>query len=1410
MLASTHFDPVIGVDIHIVLVPAPPAPPIPTPVPMPFMGMVFDPVGLVVGAAVSTALSGSPGLVSVNLLPATNGGTSVLQTITVPHLPAPGVAFARGLPGNDAELFMGSLDVSFAGTLCVRLGELALSCSDPVRLPTSAVLALPKGRPVLVMRAPVPDVTAMAMAAAFRAIGRALAPLIRAGRRLFRFIRRAARACARGAAGRALLALERALARMRPNRLRSRVPNGRCHSTGHPVDVATGRMFTEAVDFELPGPLPLRFERRYDSSLSWRDGALGPGWSHTLDQALWRERGKVVLRSDDGRELEFHTYHLPDRTIVPGQEVFLETDRLTLRCLDEERWEVEDHLGVRRTFAPVGPDRTTKLIEIRSRAGHRIELHHDDAGHLEWARDACGRLVRFTHDGLGRLTEIKLPLMHERGWSVYRRFHYDAAGDLVAVEDATGARWRFEYVRHLMVRETDRAGLSFYFQYDGLGSGARCIRTWGDGGIYDHVIDYDVANRRTIVEDSVGGRTVYEMDALGHVIAVTDPAGATARYAHDGDSGQVTLEVDPLGAQTRRAYDEHGNLTRLEGPDGAVVEIGWDAHASPVRVRDPLGHEHHYAYDEDGQLVAHWRPDGAHTHYEWRDGLLRRVTDGAGSVTALEYDAHKQLTRLTLPNEAALTYRYDGRGQLVRADDPRGGRARMRYDAEGRLVEHVGPLGLPRKYAYDAEGNLLESRDATRHVALGYAHFHRVAWREEAGERLAFEYDTEDRLVAVVNEHGERYRFELDKAGRVEAEVGFDGARTVYVRDVAGRVTLRVLPSARTSTLCYDAAGRPLAVEHDDGTYARFTYDARGDLLEARSERAHVVYERDALGRVVRESQDGGAHSVAVRYGASGARAEVETSLGARQRIERDALAEVASLRHGPGLERGFELAFERDVLGAERARAMPGGLRLEWERDVAGRPTARRTTRRDAGAVGPSPLPRELDVLVYQWRGEDQIGALIDPNRGARFFDHDRRGRLIRERRNGATLERAMDPAGNVYRRADRADRRYGPGGVLLEAEAPGGEGTVRYTHDADGNQTERLEPDGTRWRYRYDGHGLLRHVERVPPRAADAGPLPPPDLRLSFAYDAFARRVEKTVVALGPDGEEQSRRETRFVWDGHVVAHELDSQDGLTTWYWEPDTFTPVAKERAGRYYSIASDHLGTPTEMYDELGQLAWRMQLDAFGVPTFEAGDARDCPWRWPGQYEDVETGEYYNRWRWYDARGGRYSSKDPLGLRGSLRSFHYPTDSLLRVDPSGLVAQHHPIPSQLVSEMVERRMVADPGRDFSDTSRGGLAPLSDARGAHTHSQTHGALSDMLDPDRALGLRRGTQHGTDWRRYLTSVGDDPARVAADLDRFYNQWLPDQVASGRYPLISEGDVAVLRSSYESERRRVFGSGC
>ena len=81
------------------------------------------------------------------------------------------------------------------------------------------------------------------------------------------------------------------------------------------------------------------------------------------------------------------------------------------------------------------------------------------------------------------------------------------------------------------------------------------------------------------------------------------------------------------------------------------------------------------------------------------------------------------------------------------------------------------------------------------------------------------------------------------------------------------------------------------------------------------------MLERDVLGRIVSEQVDG--VRVTSRYGVDGGRAVVESTLGARQRIELDALGEVSALHHG--WPRGFEdppaQRFERDGLGLETAR---------------------------------------------------------------------------------------------------------------------------------------------------------------------------------------------------------------------------------------------------------------------------------------------------------------------------------------------------------------------------------------------------------------------------------------------------------------------------------------------------------
>ena len=117
-------------------------------------------------------------------------------------------------------------------------------------------------------------------------------------------------------------------------------------------------------------------------------------------------------------------------------------------------------------------------------------------------------------------------------------------------------------------------------------------------------------------------------------------------------------------------------------------------------------------------------------------------------------------------------------------------------------------------------------------------------------------------------------------------------------------------------------------------------------------------------------------------------------------------------------------------------------------------------------------------------------------------------------------------------------------------------------------------------------------------------------------------------------------------------------------------------MAKLVDGRAYSIITDHLGTPSEVYDEQGKRVWSCQLDIYGKVRELTGERSFIPFRYQGQYDDVETGLYYNRFRYYDCSTGLYISQDPVGLAGNNPNFYaYTFDSNVQIDPLGLTIPH---------------------------------------------------------------------------------------------------------------------------------------
>jgi RHS repeat-associated protein len=62
----------------------------------------------------------------------------------------------------------------------------------------------------------------------------------------------------------------------------------------------------------------------------------------------------------------------------------------------------------------------------------------------------------------------------------------------------------------------------------------------------------------------------------------------------------------------------------------------------------------------------------------------------------------------------------------------------------------------------------------------------------------------------------------------------------------------------------------------------------------------------------------------------------------------------------------------------------------------------------------------------------------------------------------------------------------------------------------------------------------------------------------------------------------------------------------------------------------------------------------------------------CPFRYQGQYEDAETGLYYNRFRYYSPEEGMYISQDPIYFLSNCYDFYaYVKNPVRQVDTFGL-------------------------------------------------------------------------------------------------------------------------------------------
>ncbi|PTT93883.1 type IV secretion protein Rhs, partial [Pseudomonas sp. HMWF005] len=148
---------------------------------------------------------------------------------------------------------------------------------------------------------------------------------------------------------------------------------------------------------------------------------------------------------------------------------------------------------------------------------------------------------------------------------------------------------------------------------------------------------------------------------------------------------------------------------------------------------------------------------------------------------------------------------------------------------------------------------------------------------------------------------------------------------------------------------------------------------------------------------------------------------------------------------------------------------------------------------------------------------------------------------------------------------------------------------------------------------------------------------------------------------------------------------------------------------------------DHLGTPQELTDSQGNMAWTAQYKAWGQVTEQRSEwARQHgvtnPIRFQGQYHDHETGLHYNRHRYYDPGVGRFISQDPISYAGGLNLYFYGANPVLLIDPLGLAG--HQVKANTAGQDVTNRGVhVNVKGDGLPRAGGHIALVPNAQGTH---------------------------------------------------------------------------------------------
>ena len=352
------------------------------------------------------------------------------------------------------------------------------------------------------------------------------------------------------------------------------------------------------------------------------------------------------------------------------------------------------------------------LKEKRSNGKRLVSYTHDRAGQITEIMDPAGVSTRYEYDILGRRSRI----FNDDGLEV--RYGYDALNRISRIHYGNGVETAYTYdgdgnIRTLETRAGENVLLSFAYRYDGNGN--RTAKTGMQagvtlGGVTSEItagnnaleLSYAYDVRGQLLEERRNGASVcYAYDKAGNRIRKTDVQGEI-RYLYNAKN-QLIAEESPADRK-QFSYDRQGGI--IEEKNAAGIRLfSYNSRHQQTRVETETGNVQENRYDAEG-LRFELLENGRRTSFVYHDGELLQEEGREEQKTSYHLGAGmeafrrgQELSYYHRDEQLSTVFVTDGQGEI---------RNSYQYDAFGIPLETTEQLNNRIRYTGQQYDELTE------------------------------------------------------------------------------------------------------------------------------------------------------------------------------------------------------------------------------------------------------------------------------------------------------------------------------------------------------------------------------------------------------------------------------------------------------------------------------------------------------------------------------------------------------------------------------------------------------------------------------------------------------------------------------------------------------------------------------